>query len=191
MQRIDEITQPVYRSLASFVSARLGHEQSFDTVNGIVDNRLRPYDDNGSQPTLWSVNAMAKPILIVLLKGPFSEAFCFVETLLKPLGFMLANPDSGRITHWSDDGHQIAVSRATIVDEASTGRLKNVQFWQSGSDDLFVSWIDASLGWEFSFHLDGVKPELKIALATALSSAIFVDLNLKYEDESAFRIDFD
>ncbi|MCA7931531.1 hypothetical protein LGM45_21020 [Burkholderia cepacia] len=171
--------------------AASGHQQSFDTVTGIVDNRPSSYDGNCSQPTLGSVNAMAKPILIVLLKGPFPEAFCFVETLLKPLGFLLANPDSGRITHWSDDGQQIDVSRAKIVDEASTGVMKNVQFWRSDSDDLFVSWIDASPGWEFSFHLNGVIPELKIALVTALASAILVDLKLQYEDESAFRIDFD
>ncbi len=69
--------------------------------------------------------------------------------------------------------------------------MKNVQFWRSDSDDLFVSWIDASPGWEFSFHLNGVIPELKIALVTALASAILVDLKLQYEDESAFRIDFD
>ncbi|MBN3820096.1 hypothetical protein G3N57_27440 [Paraburkholderia sp. Se-20369] len=134
---------------------------------------------------------MAKPILIVLLKGSFPEAFCFVETLLKPLGYLLANPDGGRITHWSDDGQQIAVSRAWIVDEAPAGVMKNVQFWQSDSDDLFVSWIDASPGWEFSFHLNGVTSELKIALATALSNAVLVDLKLQYVEESALRIDFD
>ncbi|KVQ76390.1 hypothetical protein WM28_22090 [Burkholderia ubonensis] len=134
---------------------------------------------------------MAKPILVVLLKDPFPEAFHYVETLLQPLGFLLANPDSGLITHWTDDGRQLAVSRAEIVDEGSTGGVKNVQFWRSNSYDLFVSWIDAVSGWEFSFHLNGVTPELKIALATALSSAILVDLKLQYIGESALRIDFD
>lgn len=134
---------------------------------------------------------MAKPFLTVLVKGSFPEAFGFVETLLQPLGFLLVNPDSGQITHWSDDGQQIAISRTWIIDEAQTGKAKNVQFWQSGCDDLFVSWIDASPGWEFSFHLDGVTPELKVALATALSNAILVDLRLQYGEECALRIEFD
>ncbi|CAB3759171.1 hypothetical protein GQ57_20125 [Burkholderia sp. MSh2] len=134
---------------------------------------------------------MAKPILILVLKGSFPDAFCFVETLLQSLGFLLANPDSGRVTHWSDDGQQSAVSRAGIVDEAPAGVVKNVQFWRSGDDDLFVSWIDVSPGWEFSFHLNGVTAELKVALATALSKAVLVDLKLQYGEESALRIDFD
>ncbi|OXJ11201.1 hypothetical protein [Burkholderia sp. HI2500] len=134
---------------------------------------------------------MAKPILVVLLKNPFPEAFRFVETLVQPLGFLLANPDSGQITHWTDEGRQMAVSRAKIVDEGAIGGIKNVQFWQPDGDDLFVSWIDAVPGWEFSFHLNGVTPELKIALAIALSSAVLVDLKLQYVDESALRIDFE
>ncbi|HHX4056254.1 TPA: hypothetical protein ACU967_004699 [Burkholderia contaminans] len=134
---------------------------------------------------------MAKPIVVVLLKNPFPEAFRYVETLLQPLGFLLANPDSGQITHWTDGGRQKAISRTEIVDKASTGEVKNVQFWQSDSDDLLVSWIDAVPGWEFSFHLNGVTPELKIALAIALSRTVLVDLKLQYVDESALRIDFD
>jgi hypothetical protein len=134
---------------------------------------------------------MAKPILVVLLKNPFPEAFRYIETLLKPLGFLLANPDSGQITHWTDDGLQMAVSRAEIVDEGSTRGVMNVQFWRSDSDDLLVSWIDTVPGWEFSFHLNGVSPELKVALATALSSAVLVDLKLQYLDETALRIAFD
>ncbi|UEP51864.1 hypothetical protein LMA00_20735 [Burkholderia ambifaria] len=134
---------------------------------------------------------MAKPILVVLLKNPFPEAFRYVETLLKPLGFLLANPGSEQITHWTDDGLQMAVSRAEIFDEGSTGGVKNVQFWLSDSDDLLVSWIGAVPGWEFSFHLNGVTSELKIALAIALSSAVLVDLKLQYVDETALRIAFD
>lgn len=134
---------------------------------------------------------MAKSILTVLLKGEFPEAFHFIETLLQPLGLLLANPDSERITHWSDDGRQIAVSRADIVDDASTGEVKNVQFWRASGHDLFVSWIYTSPGWRFSFHLDGVEPELKSALATTLANAVLIDRKLQYEDECAFRIDFD
>jgi len=50
---------------------------------------------------------------------------------------------------------------------------------------------DRSPGWEFSFHLNGVTSELKIALAIALSSAVLVDLKLQYVDETALRIAFD
>jgi len=134
---------------------------------------------------------MAKPILTVLLKGPFSDVFRFVEALLQPRGFVLANPESGRVTHWSDDGEQIAIPRDRIINEASTATVRNVQFWSASSEDLFVSWVDASPGWWFSFHLDGVTPELKVALTTALSNSVLIDLKLQYEDECAFRIDFD
>jgi len=134
---------------------------------------------------------MAKPILTVLLKGPFPDVFRFVEALLQPLGFVLANPESGRVTHWSDDGEQIAIPRDRIINEASSATVKNVQFWSTSNEDLFVSWVDASPGWWFSFHLDGVTPELKVALTTALSNSVLIDLKLQYEDECAIRIDFD
>ncbi|NYH26834.1 hypothetical protein [Paraburkholderia bryophila] len=134
---------------------------------------------------------MAKPILTVLLKGSFLDVFRFVEALLLPLGFSLANPGSGRVTHWSDDGEQIAIPRDMITNQASMSTPKNVQFWSTSSEDLFVSWVDASLGWWFSFHLDGVIPELRVALTTALSNSVLIESKLQYEDECAFRIDFD
>jgi len=134
---------------------------------------------------------MAKPILTVLLKGPFPDVFRFVEALLQPLGFVLANPENGRVTQWSDDGEQIAISRDRIINEAATATVNNVQFWSTSSEDLFVSWVNASLRWGFSFHLDGVAPELKVALTNALSNSVLIDLRLQYEDECAFRIDFD
>ena len=81
--------------------------------------------------------------------------------------------------------------RDTIINEASAATMKNVQFWSTSSEDLFVSWIEASPGWLFSFHLNGVNPELKIALTTALSNSVLTDLKLQYEDECAFRIVFD
>lgn len=134
---------------------------------------------------------MAKPILTVLLKTTFSDAFRMIETLLQPLGFLLVNPDSRQITHWTDDGEPIPISRNKISDGASTGAVNNVQFWRASCDDLFVSWVDTPSGWSFSFHLNGVAPELKVALATALSNSVLIDLKQQYEDECAFRIDFD
>ncbi|MFM0478478.1 hypothetical protein PQQ60_30565 [Paraburkholderia strydomiana] len=151
-----------------------------------------PGDDSSTTTSANSQpNTTAKPILTILLKGTFPENLRFVENLLQPLGLLLANPDSGLITHWSDDGRQVAVSRAAIVDEVSAGVMKNVQFWETGCEDLFVSWLDVSSGWEFSFHLDGVTPTLKIALATVLSNAVLIDLQQHYQDETVFRIDFD
>jgi hypothetical protein len=134
---------------------------------------------------------MAKPILTVLLKGPFPDTFGFIEELLEPLGFQLVNPESGRITHWLDSGEQITIPRDMVIDEASAGRQKNVQFWETGTDDLFVSWADTGSGWRFSFHLNGVAPESKLALATVLCNSVLGDLKFQYEDECAFGIDFD
>lgn len=179
--------------------AEVGQEGTFDIFTSIVDNRprwkiaARPrrYNYSYDQPILKCASAMAKPILAVLLKGPFPDVFRLVEALLQPLGFVLANPESGRVTHWSDDGEQIAIPRDRINYEASTATVKNVQFWNTSSEDLFVSWVDASPGWWFSFHLDGVTPELKVALTTVLSNSVLIDLKLQYEDECALRIDFD
>ncbi|VVD78119.1 hypothetical protein PIN31009_00989 [Pandoraea iniqua] len=134
---------------------------------------------------------MAKPILMVLLKGPFPDIFSFVEALLQPLGFSLANPETGRVTCWIDDGKQIAIPRDMITNQASMATPKSVQFWSTSSEDLFVSWVDAPSGWWFSFHLDGVTPELKVALTTALSNSVLGELMQQYKDECAFRIDFD
>lgn len=134
---------------------------------------------------------MAKPILTVLLKGSFPDIFRFVEALLQPLGFSLANPETGRVTPWSDDGEQIAIPRDMTTNQASMATPKNVQFWGTSNEDLFVSWVDASSGWWFSFHLDGITPELTVALTTAISNLVLVELKRQYEDECAFRIDFD
>ncbi|OJA45134.1 hypothetical protein BGV66_19590 [Burkholderia ubonensis] len=143
------------------------------------------------RPTFYQAITMAKPILTILLKRPFPDAFRFIEASLQSLGFLLVNPESGQVTHWSDDGEQIPISRTKISDDASTGTVKNVQFWKTNCDDLFVSWADTSSGWRFSFHLNGVAPELKVALATALSNSVLIDLKQQYENECAFRIDFD
>ncbi|MFM0288879.1 hypothetical protein [Paraburkholderia megapolitana] len=134
---------------------------------------------------------MAKPILAVLLKGPFPDVFCFVRALLQPLGFELANPENGRVTYWSDAGEQITIPHDRISDEASIATVKNIQFWSASNEDLFVSWADTSSGWWFSFHLDGVTPDLKVSLTIALSNSVLIDLKPQYEDECAFRIDFD
>ncbi|WP_175702054.1 hypothetical protein [Burkholderia ambifaria] len=143
------------------------------------------------RPTFYLAITMAKPILTVLLKRPFPDAFRFIEAMLQPLGFLLLNPESRQIMHWSDEGEQIPIPLDKISDEASTGTIKNVHFWKTGCDDLFMSWVDTSSGWSFSFHLDGVAPELKVALATALLNSVLIDLKQQYEDECAFRIDFD
>jgi len=93
--------------------------------------------------------------------------------------------------HWNDDGEQLDIARDAIAEGASTGAIKNVQFWKTDMDDLFVSWAGLPSGWRFSIHLNGVDSELRVVLATALSKAILVDLKDLYEEESVFSIEFD
>jgi hypothetical protein len=179
-----QLTARKGRSTSSQESSTIGHD-------GRLPRDLAVTNYGYDQSLLKFASAMAKPVLTVLLKGPFPDVFRFVEALIHPLGFVLANPESGRVTHLSDDGEQIAIPRGMIINQLSTETAKNVQFWSASSEDLFVSWVDASPGWWFSFHLDGVIPELKVALTTALSNSVLIDLKQQYEDECAFRIDFD
>jgi len=71
---------------------------------------------------------MAKPILTVLLKRPFPDAFRFIEAMLQPLGFLLLNPESRQVTHWSDDGEQIPIPLNKISDKESRERIKKFKF---------------------------------------------------------------
>lgn len=130
---------------------------------------------------------MTKPVLTVLLKGQFLPCLTSVEALVQTLGFQLAHPISGKITYWTNDGAQLEVSREGIMDAGA----ENVQFWKAPCDDLFVSWVGISSGFRFSFHLNGVPLESRLALAHALVKAVLTDLRDQFCDECAFSIEFE
>ena len=130
---------------------------------------------------------MTTPILTILLKDRFTGCFTFVEALVGTFGYKLEHPATGKITYWTSDGTQLEVSREGGEDVGA----QNVQFWQSPSDDLFVSWTGTSSGFRFSFHLNGLPVELRLALANALVQAVLTDLRSQFCEECAFKIEFD
>lgn len=130
---------------------------------------------------------MTKPVLTILLNDQLLSCLTAVETLVQPLGFRLEHPISGKITTWTSEGVQREVLREAFAEEA----VENVQFWKSSCDDLFVSWSPTSSGFRFSFHLNGVPMESRIALANTLVRTVLTDLRHQFCDQCAFTIEFE
>lgn len=151
---------------------------------GLCESQRINYQNRIEQPVLPQ---MTTPILTILLKDQFPRCLAFVEALVRVLGFQLEHPVSGKITCWTSDGTQFEVSREGIADAGA----QNVQFWQSPTDDLFVSWTGTSSGFRFSFYLNGLPIESRLALANGLVQAVLTDLSSQFCEECAFQIEFD
>lgn len=134
---------------------------------------------------------MAKGVCRVLIPDTRGSAFLFVVDLLKTVGVSLHNPGSGKITTWTDDGEQIEVLGAKILDEVVSGQIRNIQFWKTESKDMFVAWSEAHAGHLFFFYLDGVHVDVAVALASKLVETVLTKYRTRYGDEVAFAIEFE
>ncbi len=95
-------------------------------------------------------------------------AFIFIMACLNSAGLVIQNPETGRITSWSDEGEQVVTASEDLLREIKSGALKNVQFWISSCDDMFVSWsADGRLS-IFSLYLDGVDIDRSVVVASRL-----------------------
>jgi hypothetical protein len=112
---------------------------------------------------------MAKGACCILIPDTLEGAFIFVVELLKGVGASLVNPANGKITSWTHDGVQVEVSDTTVVGEVTSGNIRNIQFWTTGSDDVFVSWNAEDNGYRFSFYLDGLDAAFALTLTSKLS----------------------
>lgn len=134
---------------------------------------------------------MTKPVCQILIPETLDRAFLLVVDLLETLGLSLANPGNGKITTWNDDGDQKVISAMNIVREVASGNVRNVQFWKTASEDVFVSWGDGQDGNVFSIYLDGVDSDLAVMLIAKLAESVLMSLRTRYEEGAALTIKFE
>jgi hypothetical protein len=124
---------------------------------------------------------MATRILRVSIPGRLVLAFTFIAACLNSAGLVIENPETGRVTSWSDKGEQIVTATENLLHEIKSRVLKNVQFWISRSEDMFVSWNEDGNQSVFSLHLDGVDVSRSVAVASSLIEGLltqYVGMNL-------------
>ncbi|PMS08620.1 hypothetical protein C0Z17_29280 [Trinickia caryophylli] len=94
--------------------------------------------------------------------------FELVASCLTAAGLSITNPGNGRITSWSSEGEQFVIDTEKLMFEIKSGAVRNIQFWLSASNDMFVSWeIENSLA-VFSFYIDGVDDACSVTVAAKL-----------------------
>lgn len=134
---------------------------------------------------------MAKPVCRVLIPYTLEQAFLFVIPLLETLGLTLTNPGSAKITTWTDDGDQVEIAAVKVLSEVLSGSLRNVQFWRSASEDVFVAWENAQGRCTFSIYLDGLDSAFAVALTAKFAESVLTKFRSDYGDGLAFAVEFE
>ncbi|NVH74001.1 hypothetical protein FSB08_15835 [Paraburkholderia sp. JPY432] len=134
---------------------------------------------------------MAKPVCRVLIPETLEQAFLFVVALLDGLGLTLTNPDSSKITTWTDDGDQVEIATGKVLSEVLSGSLRNVQFWRSASEDVFVAWENAQGQCTFTIYLDGLDSAFAVALTAKFAESVLTKFRSDYVDGQAFAVEFE
>lgn len=134
---------------------------------------------------------MAKPMCAVFIPETLELAFPFVVAMLKVLGLSIVNPGNMRITTWTDEGDQLEIFEANVSQEVNLGTVRNVQFWRTASEDVFVSWEELQGGCMFSFYFGGVSDDLSVALTSKFAEIVLKKFRAKYRDGPALTIAFE
>lgn len=134
---------------------------------------------------------MARPVCRVLIPETLEQAFLFVVALLEALGLSLTNPGSAKITTWTDGGDQVEIVDAKVLSEVLSGSLRNVQFWRTASEDVFVAWENVQGGCTFSIYLDGLDSAFAVMLTSRLAESVLTRFRSRYDDGQAFAIEFE
>jgi hypothetical protein len=58
---------------------------------------------------------MTTRIFRVSIPGDLESAFSFVAACISSAGLVIRNPETGRITSWSDEGEQIATTPEELL----------------------------------------------------------------------------
>lgn len=134
---------------------------------------------------------MARPVCRVRIPETLDQAFLFVVALLEALGLSLTNPSSAKITTWNDDGDQVEIAAATVCSAVLSGSLRNVQFWRTTSEDVFVAWENVQGGCTFSIYLDGLDSAFAVLLISRLVEPVLTTFRSRYDDGEVFAIVFE
>jgi hypothetical protein len=119
------------------------------------------------------------------------QAFAFIVACLASAGLTIQNPDTGKITSWSDEGEQLVTPSGELLLKITSGELDNVQFWSSASEDMFVSWNSDGSRNTFSLHLDGVDVVRSVAVASRLIEGFLTQYRNKELSGDAFALNFE
>lgn len=134
---------------------------------------------------------MTKPVCRVAIPQALEQAFPFVAALLNTLGLSLTNPDTAKVTTWTDDGDQKEIEATKVVGEAVSGAIKNIQFWKTGSEDVFLTWHDHIDKCTFVIYLDGLDSGFAVRLITKFVELALTKLRTRYGEGVALTVEFE
>ncbi|WP_155740763.1 hypothetical protein [Burkholderia territorii] len=119
------------------------------------------------------------------------QAFPFVVSLLEALGLSLTNPGNAKITTWNDRGEQVMLGAGTVHSAVMSGSLRNIQFWRTVSEDVFVAWENVKGGCTFSFYLDGLDSNFAVLLTSRFVESVLTTFRSRYDDGEVLTISFE
>ncbi|MEF9387378.1 hypothetical protein V4890_17400 [Ralstonia solanacearum species complex bacterium KE056] len=134
---------------------------------------------------------MATPVCRVLIPEALEQAFLFVVALFDAVGLTITNPESLRVTTWTDNGEQKEIPETIAIREVTSGSIRNVQFWKNPSEDVFVSWDERIDGCMFSIFLDGVDSDLAVALIGKFTKPLLTEFRTQYQEGTALTLLFE
>ncbi|GAB2915479.1 hypothetical protein GCM10027093_62650 [Paraburkholderia jirisanensis] len=134
---------------------------------------------------------MTTRIFRVSMPGDLELAFNFVAACISSAGLVIRNPETGRITSWSDEGEQIVTTPEELLKKIKAGSLENVQFWSSSSEDMFVSWSGDGRRNIFLLHLDGVDILHSVAVASKLVEGLLMQYTSTHFFGDAFALTYE
>lgn len=134
---------------------------------------------------------MTKPVCRVVIPEALDRAFPLVAALLKALGFSLTNPDTAKVTTWTDDGDQKEIPVTSVVREVVSGAIHNVQFWKTASEDVFLAWEDDTDKCTFAIYLDGLDSVSAIKLIAEFVELALTKLRTRYGEGVALTVEFE
>lgn len=134
---------------------------------------------------------MARPVCHVRIPESLDQAFPFVVSLLGELGLSLTNPGNAKITAWNDSGDQVELATEKVHLAVISGSVRNIQFWRTVSEDVFVAWENAQVGCLFSFYLDGLDPAFAVLLASRLAESVLMTFRSRCDDGDVLTISFE
>ncbi|MBX9432194.1 hypothetical protein [Ralstonia pseudosolanacearum] len=134
---------------------------------------------------------MVKPVCKVLIPETLERAFLFVADFLAALGLSIENPESAKITTWTNEGDQKEILVERVIGEVASGAVNNVQFWKNSSEDVFVAWREGADGCSFSIYLDGMDSALSVMLTSKLVESVLVGFRNRYGEGVALTVEFE
>jgi len=134
---------------------------------------------------------MAKPVCRVLIPEALERAFPLVVALLKTLGFSITNPETAKVTTWTDDGDQKEIPATNVVRDVVSGAIHNVQFWKTASEDVFLAWEDGNEKCTFAIYLDGLDSVSAMTLIAEFVEMVLTKLRTRYGEGVALTVEFE